>query len=311
MNKECPAVLLLMFNRPDLASQVLDVIRSAKPSRLYLAVDGPRKEKEGEKLEVEKCKLLQESVDWPCEVHTKYESVNLGCGVAVRIAIDWFFTHEEEGIVLEDDTLPDESFFDFCSDLLEKYRDDKRIMSIAGYTDLEGEELMCGSYDYSNYNLIWGWASWRRAWELHKFSSQEMRDALASDWFIHHLGGKPEVAEYWRQQISDALDERINTWDYQWRMSIWLNNGLSVLPKQTLVQNIGFDERATHTTVWHDKCIERKASRIEFPLHYPVSIRRNYGLDKALERVRFKIAPKAQPSWKVRIKRKIKRILYK
>ena len=298
----------MMFNRPDLAGQIFEAIRQQQPSRLYLAVDGPRVGREGEAEAVQACRDLASQVDWECEVFTQFQESNLGCGRGVRSAIDWFFNHEEEGIILEDDTLPSPDFFKFTGELLEKYRDDTRVMSIAGYSDLDAAEMNGNSYDFTIYNLIWGWATWRRAWELHKFTCEEMSDALQSDWFYRFVGSRDEVASYWRQHIRGALDGSTDTWDYQWRMSLWMNHGLSILPCRNLVQNIGFDERATHTTVWSEAGMQRTAEALEFPLKHPVGVRRDYDLDRQLEIERFRIKPRIQPKFSTRALNKLRRM---
>lgn len=299
----------MMFNRPDLAGRVFDAIRRQQPKRLYLAVDGARAGREDEAKAVQECRELADSVDWECEVFTQFQTKNLGCGRGVHAAIDWFFKNEEAGIILEDDTLPGADFFRFTGELLEKYRDDERVMSIAGYTDLPEESLAGDSYGFTAYNLIWGWATWRRAWQLHKFSNQQMSQALQSNWFAEFIGSHEEVAKYWRQHIGGALDGSTDTWDYQWRLSIWMNHGLSILPCRNLVQNIGFDERATHTTVWSDEGMQRGAESMQFPLTHPASVRRRYDLDRMLEKKRFRIKPRVPVSFSTRVCNKLKRLV--
>ena len=159
-----PPVLLLMFNRPDLARQVFDSIRAVKPSRLYLSVDGARQGRPEELEAVQQCRALKDEVDWDCEVKTLFQESNLGCGCGVRSGIDWFFENEERGIILEDDCKPHPDFFVFCSEMLDKYRDDTRVFSVAGFNELPVTAFQGASYEFSVYNLIWGWASWRRAW---------------------------------------------------------------------------------------------------------------------------------------------------
>lgn len=162
--KKTQAVLFLIFNRLDTASRVFEAIREARPFRLYIAADGPRLHKLGELEACISVRRLVTQIDWPCEIHTLFREQNLGCARAVKEAIDWFFEHEEEGIILEDDCLPRPEFFSFCSEMLDRWRNNKEIMMISGTNYLFGK--ISSSYDYyfSHFAAIWGWATWKRAW---------------------------------------------------------------------------------------------------------------------------------------------------
>ncbi len=172
-------VLFLIFNRPDTTTRVFEAIREARPSRLYVAADGPRADKEGEAQRCLETRKITEAVDWPCEVRRLYREENLGCKLAVSSAITWFFTHEEEGIILEDDCLPDQSFFPFCAAMLERYRDDGRIMMVLGTSLLPPGGGPDADYLFTQYFLIWGWATWRRAWEKYDIEMDGRRSATA------------------------------------------------------------------------------------------------------------------------------------
>ena len=152
-------VLFLVFNRPDTTAQVFEAIRQAKPPRLYVASDGAREDKEGELEKVKQVREIVSQVDWNCEVKTLFRDKNLGCKIAVSSAIDWFFEQEEMGIILEDDCLPHPTFFRFCQELLERYRDDERIGMISGNNFQFGRKCTDYSYYFSMYSHIWGWAS--------------------------------------------------------------------------------------------------------------------------------------------------------
>lgn len=159
------AVLFLVFNRPDTTRQVLDSIRQARPPRLYVAADGAREDRPGERERCERVRGIATDVDWPCEVHTLFRARNLGCKTAVSGGISWFFEQEEEGIILEDDVLPDQSFFVFCEELLERYRHEAKVTMISGDYFHGNNHQPTASYFFSRYTHIWGWASWRRAWQ--------------------------------------------------------------------------------------------------------------------------------------------------
>ena len=237
------AVLFLVFNRPDTTQQVFDAIREAKPPRLYIAADGPRLDKEDELIKCNEVRRILTLIDWPCEVFTLFREENLGCKYAVSKAITWFFDHEEEGIILEDDTLPSPLFFEYCDGLLEKYRNNTKVMSISG--SYFGEIAHTNAeYYYSIYPLMWGWATWRNCWQFYTLEVDDFSPILK------RMSRSYLWRKYWTEafeHVSDLSNKKINTWDYQWILTVWRNEGLVCRPKVNLVKNIGFDNRATHT----------------------------------------------------------------
>jgi len=270
-------VLLLVFNRPDTTRQVFEAIRRARPARLFIAADGPRKERPGE---AEKCELARsvvDNVDWDCTVSTLLHDENLGCRTAVSSAIDWFFAQVEEGIILEDDCLPSQSFFSFCQELLERYRHDTRVMQISGsnFLEVKIEE----SYLFSKYGPIWGWATWRRAWN---FYDVEMKLwPLIKERRLHCNFCINEDEVLAREEIFNAVYERrVDTWDYQWVFARLINSGLSITPKQNLISNIGFAEEATHTRDSGDRRNNLKRHEIEGELFHPCFLLNDKNYDK-------------------------------
>jgi hypothetical protein len=246
-------ILFLVFNRPATTKKVFERIREIKPSQLFVAADGPRPEKEGEREVCEEVRnIILQGVDWPCEVKTLFRNNNLGCGLAVSEGISWFFEHVEEGIILEDDTLPDPSFFNFCKPLLEKYRNDERIKMISGDNFQNGKWRGEGSYYFSAYSHIWGWASWKRVWKEYDFKLSgftiENIEVVLRYYFERKV-----VIEYWTKVFQQFKIEPVDTWDYQLVFSIWRNRGLTILPNKNLVSNIGFGEFSTHTSNSKDK----------------------------------------------------------
>lgn len=262
------AVLFLIFNRPDTTKQVFEAIRQAKPPRLYVAADGPRadKSKEGEKCE--QVRIIATQVDWECEVKTLFRDKNLGCRVGVSTAITWFFENEEEGIILEDDCLPSQSFFWFCEELLERYRDDMRIMAVSGDNFQKGPARNEFSYYFSRFNHCWGWASWRRAWSYYEKDMQSWPNMRDNNYMQDILLDKVAV-KYWSKIFEAVYKNKIDTWDYQWTFSCWIQNGLTVLPNVNLVSNIGFDGDATHTTGKGNRLSKMTAFELSFPLKHP------------------------------------------
>ncbi len=240
-------VLFLIFNRPDPTMLVFETIRKYQPEKLYIAADGGREQKQGEK---EKCLKLRNEIinkiDWDCEIHTLFRENNLGCKVAVSSGIDWFFSNEEMGIILEDDCLPNQSFFYFCDELLEKYRDDERVMQIGGNNFQFGKKWGSASYYFSKYNHIWGWASWRRAWDHNSLETTQYEDFIKSNQINYMFKDKNE-RRFWLDHFNNVYLKKVDTWDAQWTLSFWMQNGLCVLPALNLVTNIGFNMDALHT----------------------------------------------------------------
>jgi len=241
-----PPVLFIAFNRPDTTSLVFNAIRDARPSKLYVAVDGPRAGLEGEFEKVARVRKIATSVDWPCELKTLIRETNLGCKYAVSGAISWFFDNEDSGIILEDDCLPDLSFFGFCQEMLVKYRNDTRVLMVSGTNlawDINGKE----GYYFSRYPHIWGWASWRRAWKSYDVDMNDLPQLLKDKNFISSFKSKSEY-RYWAHYFLDVYTGRINTWDIQVVYLALTQGQLTIFPSGNLVSNIGFGVDATHTS---------------------------------------------------------------
>jgi hypothetical protein len=237
-------VLFIIFNRPETTFKVFGAIRQAKPKKLFIAADGPRSNKVGEKELCAETRKITELIDWPCEVKTLFRDKNLGCGEAVSGAITWFFQNIEEGIILEDDCLPSPSFFNYCEKMLERYRNETKIMMVSGSNPATSLPDLESDYYYSKVYSIWGWATWKRAWKLYnkKIPSwpTEKNSKLLMN-FYH----KKTVADYFWMAFDNVYNNRIDTWDYQWTYNCIINNGLSIVPKYNMISNIGVT--GTHT----------------------------------------------------------------
>ena len=242
-------VLFLVFNRPDTTIQVFEKICNAKPSRLYVACDGPRINNLEDKGKIEIVQNIIAKVDWPCEVKTLYREKNLGCKIAVSEAITWFFNHEEQGIILEDDCLPSDSFFVFCEELLNKYKYEDRIMHIAGMTYVEKNKGVNNySYHFCKVGGIWGWASWRRAWKKYELEMNSYKQAIQENIFDHIFTGKSQMKYFFKNIFKNAYKNNY-TWDYQWTFTKIIHNSINIMPAKNLIKNIGFgNKNATHTT---------------------------------------------------------------
>jgi len=285
--KPCPAVLFIVFNRPDTTTQVFQAIRAARPSRLYVAADGARPHRSGEQAVVDEVRRIATQIDWPCELVTLFRDTNLGCKRAVSSAIDWFFEQESEGVILEDDCLPHPDFFMYCAELLERYRNDERVGLISGtaLANLREEKLCWDNEDYvfSRYFSVWGWASWRRAWTDYDVSIaawQDRRDDILSQTLNRRL--RSAHASYFDGVSRDKID----TWDYQLAFMMWSTGRLAVSPRFNLIENLGFGPAATHT-VRRGGEIERRSkmaqARLRFPITAPAMICPNYAFQKFLE----------------------------
>ena len=238
-------ILLLVFNRPDTTRQVFEEIRRAQPSKLYIAADGPRRDRASD---VERCAeviRIFELIDWPCAIKTLYREDNLGCKKAVSSAIDWFFEQEEEGIILEDDCLPSMSFFSYCDELLEKYRFDERVFIVSGYNRQNTWKTDKADYFFSNLGGIWGWGTWKRAWQHFDPDMNDLKDFTDQKMFDYLLG--KEVGKMRASALLNVKIKHVDSWAFPWGFSRHLNSGMACVPSKNLVKNIGFGDDASNT----------------------------------------------------------------
>lgn len=242
MLKKTP-VLFLIFNRSKTTQQVFDSIRAAQPQQIFIAADGPRYPLKDEYVLCEQARSIVRQIDWSCEIKTLFRDKNLGCGRSVSSAIDWFFEHVEEGIILEDDCLPGNGFFEFCSGALEKYRHDESIMMITGTNYYQGVYAQRHMHHNSKQFSIWGWSTWRRAWQHYSFSLKNWRDNCTEE-EIAAFFGNAKIAKKWANNFDQIADKKLDTWDTQWVFSCIKKKALCVTPLQNLISNI--DPRGTH-----------------------------------------------------------------
>jgi hypothetical protein len=278
-------VAFLIFNRPDTTLKVFKEIEKAKPSKLLIVADGPRASKPGE---AEKCaatRAIIEQISWDCEVITNYSEINLGCKKRISSGLDWIFNTVEEAIILEDDCLPHPTFFRYCQELLAYYRDDKRVMHISGDNFQFGNKRTKDSYYFSHYSHVWGWASWRRAWQNYDVEMKLWPTIKDDNWLTDILKDKESIL-YWENIFQSAYEGKIDTWDYQWLFACWLQSGLSILPNVNLVSNIGFGIEATHT-IGKSELANIPAEAMDFPLQRPLFTLRNTQADAVTSKRQF------------------------
>lgn len=238
-------VALFVFNRPDRTRQVFDEIAQYRPSRLFVVADGPRSTQEA--IACNEVREIVEGVSWDCEVVTNYADGNLGCRDRIVSGLNWVFEHCDEAIILEDDCLPNQSFFHFCHELLEFYRMDERVMTISGDNFHVPGQISPYSYHFTVFPHCWGWATWRRAWKLYDLQMTYWPTVRDTRWLANIVGDE-QVVRYWRRIMDEVYAGKMGTWDYQWVFACWLQNALSIAPNKNLVSNIGFGSEATHTS---------------------------------------------------------------
>ena len=235
-------IALIVFNRPVETKRVFEAIASVQPKNLLIVADGARSSEKGERILVDEVRSIVSKVDWPCNVRLEFSEHNLGCKTRVSTGIDWVFSLVDEAVILEDDCLPTSAFFSYCRDMLSMYRNNPKVYSISGTSFLENS-LPNGHY-MSDYALMWGWATWRDRWIEYQVDPKDAYGTVFRKWWH-----RPVTLLYWILIFFNLTGGRIDTWDYQWILTVWRNHGLVVRPSVNLIKNIGFGENATHTTI--------------------------------------------------------------
>ena len=269
------AVLFVVFNRIETTVKVFSAIRNARPPRLYIAADGARENKtdEANKVRVVRDYILR-NVDWDCEIKTLFRGENLGCKYGVSSAISWFFKHEDFGIILEDDCVPDQSFFWFCEEMLKKYQSNFRVGQISGDNFQNGIRRGEADYYFSRYNHIWGWATWADRWESYDVELSKIKRFKPFEEIFHSNREKL----YWKDIFKKTKSGKIDTWDYQWTFTLWAKNQLTILPNVNLISNIGFGIDATHTTIENEfSNLQTDSLQIK---NHPATVQREIDADR-------------------------------
>lgn len=271
-------ILFVIFKRENTTRQVFNSIRQARPPRLYIAADGPRQDRPGEKEACEAARQVVADIDWPCEVHRLYRDENMGCGKGMSSAITWFFEHEEQGIIIEDDILPHPDFFLYCDEMLEKYKNDEHIQMISGCNYFYDGYSNDYSYYMSSFACIWGWATWRRVWSTYSFDVNVMNEADIKRKITIRL---PQGADVYFKQVYDQMKEhKIDTWDYQFVLNQIYYNRYSISPFTNMIENIGMgDVFATHTTT-DNPIVSGHKSHSPYPLRHPETLKADPAADE-------------------------------
>jgi hypothetical protein len=266
-------VLLVAWRRPELTRRVIASIRTYAPDQMYVACDGPNPQRQGEQDKVnETRRVIDSEINWPCKIYRRYSETNQGCRLGVSSAISWFFENVEEGIIIEDDCLPNIGFYNFCENLLNRYRDNDKVCCISGNNFQGGAWRSDGSYYFSRYNHCWGWASWRKAWDAYDAELEGWK-SIRQTKKIREIFSNPIEAEYWSKLCDSMLFQGIpDTWDIRWFIGCALHSRLTAIPNRNMVVNIGFGEDATHCTTYR---ISMFAEHADGPIEHPTFVLRH------------------------------------
>jgi hypothetical protein len=266
MNQFNVPILISAFNRPDTTRKIFEIVKKIKPTKLFISIDGSRDILE--ELKVKEVKEIFNDIDWECEVKKRYHKTNQGLLKCELGAFNWFFDNIEEGIILEDDCIPNESFFKFCEEMLIRYRNDDRIMHISGSNFQRGwKRDNTSSYYASKYSHVWGFATWSKSWKKY---NHEMKDylKLKKEGFFSNLINNRADRNFVLHIMDEAYYNNNSAIDIRWMFTIMKNDGCVILPNENLVRNVGFSEFSTHTKV-EDNYMSLETKELRFPLYHP------------------------------------------
>jgi len=285
-------VVLCVYNRPALTQKVLAVLSRVRPRHILVIADGPRSEQPRDREKCDAVINLIRSIDWPTRVEWNVAPNNMGLRSRIQSGLSWVFSRVQEAIILEDDCVPHPSFFHYCTELLDRYRDDPRIALICGTNFKFEVDSGPASYFYSRYPLIWGWASWRRTWEQYDPELRDWPKLRETSWLADYLGD-PLAAAYWRA-VFDHVRAGLNTWDFSLAFSCWRAGALVVQPAQNLVTNIGFGADGTFTRAPDAILARMPVHEMHFPLVHPDRVERAVACDDKTEEIAFSSSARKQ-----------------
>ena len=269
-------IVLFIFRRPDLTRQVFESIRAAQPKHFLIVADGPRNPSEADLCAL--TRQVLDHIDWPCEVLRNYADVNMGLRARLVSGLSWVFDLFPEAIILEDDCVPHPDFYRFCQEMLERFRDVPQVMHISGDNFLSKDLAVSESYYFSRYPHVWGWATWRRAWQHYDPEMFEWRNPATQKNMLSQFAQSSE-RRFWQASWDGVLAGTVKSWAYQWTFSCLLQDGLCVMPAHNLVENIGFRADGTNTLSTDDQ-LQYQTSALSFPLTHPNQLTRNQAADR-------------------------------
>jgi hypothetical protein len=308
-------VLIIIYKRAETTAKVLKALELVKPTHIYVAANAPNPDNAADPAKVNEVRALFDAISWPCTVTKLFRTEHLSAKNSISSAITWFFQLVEEGIILEDDCEVNESFFRLASECLDKYRNIPEVMQINASNFQFGQNRGNADYYFSRYNHIWGWASWRRAWQHFKLHPADLKqnEVYAG---IDAMFTRPQDRSYWRAMYQYAMSGRIDTWDYQWMFSFWAARGKAITPNQNLVSNLGFGADATNSITTDDRVANLPKRELHNPLQHPSQIEFNdeadnytsdefFGISKSYKtgHLKIKVATLLPVSFKKRLKK--------
>ena len=255
-------IVIFTYKRPSHTQKLLDAIKKVNPKTIYIVADGPKNKKEA--IKTQEVTSVVNSKKWASNIYIYISKKNLGLRRRVASGLDWVFENTDTAIILEDDLIPDKSFFYFCEEMLDKYKNNHQIVSIAGYNKKEKVSIK-ESYYFSKYVESWGWATWRRAWDLYDDKMQNWPQLKNTSWLSQQLNN-PILVKYWKQIFNRVYSSKINSWAYRWMYSSFINSGLTIVPKSNLIEYHGYGEGATHTK--YSRAVI-PVGKLNFPITHP------------------------------------------
>jgi hypothetical protein len=267
-------VVFIIYNRPNETLRVFEEIRKVQPRQLFIIGDGARNASDA--LMVQKTREIINKIDWECSLNTDFSDINIGCADRIISGLNWVFNQVEKAIILEDDCLPNSSFFSFCEEMLLRYEKDVEVMHISGF-NIMGNSTIDSSYFFSKYILPpWGWATWRRAWKFQNDNLDTWQEIKT--WAYQNIS--QNYFKDWTDMFEHIRKNR-TTWDVPWNIDIWKNKGLGIIPKHSLVKNIGISENATFTKNKETELAKIDFNNLEFPLVHPTN--KNTSFEREIE----------------------------
>lgn len=279
-------ILILSYNRPNKLKKLLKVIKKIEPYKIYFNCDGPK----NNKLDIEKTNQVKNIIkkyNLRSKKYYNFNVSNLGCKNSVQRGLDFFFKHEEMGIILEDDCIPSLSFFRYCEFLLKKYKHNKKVFAISGFNITKNKKFGDGDYFLSKYFLCWGWATWRRSW-INSDKNLSFLPKWKKNNFLKKFHNNFLEARYWDKILFYTYKKKIDTWDYHFLASMWDKNSYCILPNYNFIKNIGFDSSGTHTQRKFD-LPNIKATNLSKDIKIPTKLARYYESENILRNELFKI----------------------
>jgi hypothetical protein len=271
-------ILIIVFNRSDFFKRLISILKKIKAKKIYIKIDGPRKNNLNDKKEINKIIYIIKNINWNCKISINKETKNLGSRDNPIKGINWFFKSENMGIILEDDCLPSLSFFKYCEILLNRFKNYKSISMISGRNNLEKINLD-NSY-YFTFGSTWGWATWKRAWKFNDSKLKNWKNKKFRTRLNKNLKDYPLFYNLLIEKCEKIFKKKLNSvWDYQWLFSVISRNMIAVVPKINLVKNIGFDKRSTHT---HNKDSQFYSKTNSFEIEFPLNHNNDYKINKKL-----------------------------